>query len=110
VLRAPFTGAWLVVRKASIWNEAPAGVANPSIISARSRPTTKPPLHSVVLPLVGLDIVAYSPLPILRTAANPLSTIGVCDIRESTPTVSAAPAEESISPGHKTPQSTTSGQ
>src|SRR2546427_7458380 len=71
---------------ASIRKAAPAGVANPSTRSAASRPTRKPPLHKVVFPFDRSEIVAYSPLPIFRTDAKPLSTRGVSETRASSAT------------------------
>src|SRR5712691_5161189 len=62
------------------------GTANPSTRSAASRPTRKPPLHTVVFPFDQSEIVAYSPLPIFRTDAKPLSTSGVSETRTSSAT------------------------
>src|SRR3989454_10130986 len=74
------------MRSAPIGRDAPAGVANPSTRSAASRPTRKPPLHTVVFPFDRSEIVAYSPLPIFRTDAKPLSTSGVSETRASSAT------------------------
>src|SRR6266404_998097 len=74
------------MRSASISKDAPAGVANPSTRSAASRPTRKPPLHTVVSPFDRSEIVAYSPLPIFRTDAKPLSTSGDSETRASSAT------------------------
>src|SRR5213594_2434257 len=49
----------------------------------RIPPTRKPPLHTVVFPFDRSEIVAYSPLPIFRTDAKPLSTSGVSETRAS---------------------------
>src|SRR5215469_11022937 len=72
-----------MVRSVSCWKAAPAGLAKPSMSSAASLPTRNPPLHMVCSPFEVSEIVAYSPFPIFRTDAKPLSTMGICEIRES---------------------------
>ena len=64
--------------------------------SAASFPARNPPLQRVVRPFEGSEIVAYKPLPILRTEAKPLSTSGVAETRES-PASSVASAGRGMS-------------